>query len=224
MIRAHRPRRGALRLLTLGQDYRRWSTVIRSVQPHGRKRNGFVWLRRLGYSNPAGYQTAAQVTATFGAPPAIGNTTPASGAFTTLAASGVTALSSGVSFGSPVVTGVDLSKHIALFGTNIGINYVSPNLNFVVIGTTQATLSTAAMVLTGNLRINGNVGFFNSSAAAKATVSGAKGEQRCAGFVDRCAGELRTDHRHHDGLGRARPFSISRLPRPPAPSSPCRME
>jgi hypothetical protein len=91
---------------------------------------------------------------------------------------GPATFSGGVSFGSVNAgSGIDLSKHIALFGTTIGINVTGSNAVSIITGgaTAAMTVSSAAVTCGANLRVNGNVGFYNTAAAAKQTVSGAKG-------------------------------------------------
>jgi hypothetical protein len=114
-----------------------------------------------------------------GAPPG------GAGAFSSLAVTGSTTLA-GASFGSVNgSTNLDLSKHIALYGTNIGLNVTgSSTINFVAGGASPVlTLSAAASVFAINARFNGNVGFYNTAPAAKQTVSGAKGSNVALGSL-----------------------------------------
>jgi hypothetical protein len=97
----------------------------------------------------------------------IGGTGAAAGAFTTLSAS------SGMSFGATAVTGVDLSKHIALYSTVMGFNVTGGRLNYVVsTGNIHAFVVNAVDRLTIS---STGLGFNGTAAVAKPTVSGAKG-------------------------------------------------
>jgi hypothetical protein len=87
----------------------------------------------------------------------IGQTGARAGSFTTLAASGAATLG-GVGFGSVFASsGTDLSKHLALYSTNYGLNVPATNtMNVVVAGFTQATFSAVGYVaVAGYLAIGG---------------------------------------------------------------------
>jgi hypothetical protein len=82
-------------------------------------------------TNPSAYQTLTQINTRFAAPGPIGNTTPSTGAFTTLSTTGLATVV-GASFGSTLAgANTDLSKHLALFATNYGLNVTSNRLNLV---------------------------------------------------------------------------------------------
>jgi hypothetical protein len=82
-------------------------------------------------TNPSAYQTLTQINTRFAAPGPIGNTTPSTGAFTTLSTTGLATVV-GASFGSTLAgTNFDLSKHLAVYATVYGVNVTSNRLNLV---------------------------------------------------------------------------------------------
>jgi hypothetical protein len=82
-------------------------------------------------TNPSAYQTLTQINTRFAAPGPIGNTTPSTGAFTTLSTTGLATVV-GASFGSTLAgANTDLSKHLAVYGTVYGVNVTSNRLNLV---------------------------------------------------------------------------------------------
>ena len=108
----------------------------------------------------------------------IGGSTPSAGAFTMLSAtgaatlsgggtltgtfagatthSGAVAFSSGISFGSTAASATDLSKHIALYGTQYGFNVTSaPAVQTLVGGTVIITAYTTGIAVTGTLASTG---------------------------------------------------------------------
>lgn len=98
---------------------------------------------------------------------------------------GVVTHNSGINFGSNFAASTsDLSKHIALYSTTIGLNVSSGRLNivtsaaapiiFVAAGTDILSISPAGLITANSVRINGNAGFNNTTPIAKPTVSGAK--------------------------------------------------
>jgi hypothetical protein len=91
----------------------------------------------------------------------------------------------GISFGSVnAASSLDLSKHIALFGTTFGWNVTGGNTITTVAGNTAViSVSAAAVVTAVNARFNANIGFYNTAPAAKQTVSGAKGSNAALGSL-----------------------------------------
>jgi hypothetical protein len=86
-------------------------------------------------------------------------------------ATGLVTLNNGLSFGSAVAPGgvTDVSRHLALYGNNNGMNITAGFMNLVASGTAILQLSGTGAT------INGNVGFHSTPAIAKPTVTGAKG-------------------------------------------------
>jgi hypothetical protein len=114
--------------------------------------------------------SAAALATYLRAPAAIGGTTPAAGAFTTLGASGVATLSGGVTFGSTAAANVtDLSKHIALFGTNYGFNFFNSNLNIVSGGAITFEIAGAQLGYVNGAGMTLNAGFNMGSMLAGTT-------------------------------------------------------
>jgi hypothetical protein len=95
-------------------------------------RNGVVTLLSADVTNALTYTPYnATNPSRFAAPGPIGNTTPSTGAFTTLSTTGLATVV-GASFGSTLAgANTDLSKHLALFATNYGLNVTSNRLNLV---------------------------------------------------------------------------------------------
>ena len=161
-------------------------------------------LNLYAYSNVGGF---LGTLATFGQGPLGINAQAPLQASSTLAVTGAATLNSGVSFGSQLApSAADLSKHIAMYGTIYGFNVVSGAINAVlggsvvvqftsagVNGTIGGTTpnagffttlsSTGAATLQSTLRVNGNVGFYNTAPVAKPTVAGAKGSNAALGSL-----------------------------------------
>ena len=95
------------------------------------------------------------------------------GSFTGGSVSGATAFGAGISFGSTAAVAADLSHHIALYGTGIGFNATSGGVNFVAGATAIGNFTATGWVFLGTVKINANLGFYNTTPIAKQTVSGA---------------------------------------------------
>lgn len=75
---------------------------------------------------------------------------------TTAAFSGSVSIGGNASFGSVVAAStVDLSKHIALYGTSYGFNVTSASLNVVAGGANSATFSSTGLNVKGALTVDG---------------------------------------------------------------------
>src|SRR5215472_12340053 len=84
-----------------------------------------------------------------------------------------TAFTGGITFGSNIATGVDLSKHIALWGNSYGMNVISATVQIVANGNVSLQATGAAVTVPGNFNVTGSSthtgqGIFNGGLTANA--------------------------------------------------------
>src|SRR5215472_3435653 len=66
------------------------------------------------------------------------------------------AFTAGITFGSTATTGVDLSKHIALWGSTYGINVISATMQLISNGNAVLQATSATVTVPVNLSVTGN--------------------------------------------------------------------
>ena len=142
---------------------------IRNYSDTGTQVNG---LAPLTIDRPTGLVTLARGAVISGGSStingaAIGGSTPAAGAFTSVSL-GAVAAPGGVT---------DLSRHIALYSNQAGFNITASRVNYVAPAGNAHTFVVNAIdvvsVASTGMRVIGNVGFNNTAPVAKPTLSGA---------------------------------------------------
>ena len=159
---------------------------------HARPGQGIGWDDGTGIASITASASSAGNVSVVATPAGTGTVTLAGPA----TANGLLTATSGLSFGTQTPSsGIDLSKHLALYGTTYGLNIGSFSVQVVAVGAVVGTFTATGLNATAigattpataaftTVRINGNVGFYNTSPVAKPTVSGAKGSNAALGSL-----------------------------------------